>query len=92
MDLYNIGWEDVDWSHVVHYRDQWRDLVNTVMKLRVPYEARSFWLSDSYWRKALLRGVPCNIRSCDFRCSAKWNTYVNVRYLCCNFKHRFLES
>jgi hypothetical protein len=31
-----IGWEVLDWIHVAQDRDQWRALVNTVMKLRVP--------------------------------------------------------
>jgi hypothetical protein len=29
-------WDDVDWGDVAQDRDQWRALVNTVMKLRVP--------------------------------------------------------
>jgi hypothetical protein len=36
MDLTEIGWEGVDWIELAQDRDQWRDLVNTVMKLRVP--------------------------------------------------------
>jgi hypothetical protein len=36
MDLRQGGWEGVDWMHLVQDRDQWRALVNTVMKLRVP--------------------------------------------------------
>jgi hypothetical protein len=36
MDLREIGWEGMDWIDVAQNRDQWRDLVNTVMKLRVP--------------------------------------------------------
>jgi hypothetical protein len=29
-------WEVVDWMHLAQDRDQWRGLVNTVMKLWVP--------------------------------------------------------
>jgi hypothetical protein len=27
------GWDDVDWIDLAHDRDQWRALVNTVMKV-----------------------------------------------------------
>jgi hypothetical protein len=36
MDLNDIGWDGVDWIHMAQDRDQWRALVNMVMKLRVP--------------------------------------------------------
>jgi len=36
MDLREIGWEDVDWILVAQDRDQSRELVNTIMNLRVP--------------------------------------------------------
>jgi hypothetical protein len=36
MDLREIGWKDVDWVHMAQDRDQWQDLVNTVINLRVP--------------------------------------------------------
>jgi hypothetical protein len=36
MDLKEIGWDEVDWIDVAQDRDQWRALVNTVLKLRVP--------------------------------------------------------
>jgi hypothetical protein len=36
MDLREIGWDGRDWIELVQDRDQWRDLVNTVMNLRVP--------------------------------------------------------
>jgi hypothetical protein len=35
MYFREIWWEDVDWVPLAQDRDQWRDLVNTVMKLRV---------------------------------------------------------
>jgi hypothetical protein len=43
-----MGWEGVDWIHLTEDRDQWRALVNIVMKLGVPYKTRAFfdWLSD----------------------------------------------
>jgi hypothetical protein len=36
MDLRGIGWDDMDWIDLVHDRDEWRALANTVMNLRVP--------------------------------------------------------
>jgi hypothetical protein len=36
MDLKEIGWERVDWIHLVQDRDQWRILMNTLINLRVP--------------------------------------------------------
>jgi hypothetical protein len=34
MDLREIGWEDVNWMHLAQDREQWWDLVNTVMNIR----------------------------------------------------------
>jgi hypothetical protein len=42
MDLGEIGWEGVDWMVLAQDRDQWRALVNTVVKLRVPQKAGNF--------------------------------------------------
>jgi hypothetical protein len=36
MDLGEIGWDGRDWIELAQDSDQWRALVNTVMKLRVP--------------------------------------------------------
>jgi hypothetical protein len=36
MDIREIGWEGVDWLNLAQDRDQWRALVNTALKLRVP--------------------------------------------------------
>jgi hypothetical protein len=36
IDLREIGWGGVDWVYLAQDRDQWRALVNMVMKLRVP--------------------------------------------------------
>jgi hypothetical protein len=34
--LNEIGWEGVDWINLAEKRDQWRALVNTVIKLQSP--------------------------------------------------------
>jgi hypothetical protein len=44
-DLREIGWEDVDWMHLVQDRDQWRALMITVLKFRFPYKAGNFLIS-----------------------------------------------
>jgi hypothetical protein len=36
MNLREVGWGGVDWIDLAQDRDRWRDLVNTVMNLRVP--------------------------------------------------------
>jgi hypothetical protein len=36
MDLRETGWDGVDWIELAQDRDQWRALVNMVMKFRVP--------------------------------------------------------
>jgi hypothetical protein len=36
MYLREIRWEVVDWMHLTQDRDQWRAVVNTIMKLQVP--------------------------------------------------------
>jgi hypothetical protein len=36
IDLREIGWDGVDLIDLAQDRDQWRDLVNMIMNLRVP--------------------------------------------------------
>jgi hypothetical protein len=36
MDLWEIGFGDVDWVNMAQDRDRWRALVKTVMNLWVP--------------------------------------------------------
>jgi hypothetical protein len=36
MDLREIRWDGMDWIDLAQDMDQWKALVNTVMKLRVP--------------------------------------------------------
>jgi hypothetical protein len=33
MDIRKTGWQNMDWIHLAQDRDQWRAVVNTVMKL-----------------------------------------------------------
>jgi hypothetical protein len=58
MDLREIGWDGMDWIDLAQNRDQWKALVNTVMNLRVPYNAGKFLISytiGSFSRTARLR-------------------------------------
>jgi hypothetical protein len=43
VDLKSTGWEDVCW--IILVQDHCWPLVNTVMNLRVPYNARCFLIS-----------------------------------------------
>jgi hypothetical protein len=36
IDLGEIGWEGMDWMDLAEVRGQWRALVNTMKKVRVP--------------------------------------------------------
>jgi hypothetical protein len=36
IDLGERGWDRMDWINLAQDRNQWRDLVNTVMNLQVP--------------------------------------------------------
>jgi hypothetical protein len=42
MDLREIGWGGMDWINLAQDRDQWRALVNTAMKFRVPLITGNF--------------------------------------------------
>jgi hypothetical protein len=36
-NIRKIWWEGVEWMHLAQDKDQWWAIVNTVMKLHVPY-------------------------------------------------------
>jgi hypothetical protein len=42
MNLKEIGLGDMDWIYLAEDRDQWRNLVNTVMNLHVPKNVGKF--------------------------------------------------
>jgi hypothetical protein len=42
MDLEGIGWGCMDWIRLSEDRDKWRDLVNTVMSLRLTQNVGKF--------------------------------------------------
>jgi hypothetical protein len=39
MDLEEVGWCDVDWIGLAQDRNRWRALVNSVLNLRIPWDA-----------------------------------------------------
>jgi hypothetical protein len=58
IDLREIGWGGMDWIDLAQDRDQWWAPVNTVMNLRVPYNAGKFLSGctiGSFSRRAQLR-------------------------------------
>jgi hypothetical protein len=36
IDLREVERNSIDWTYLAQHREQWRDLVNTAMNLRVP--------------------------------------------------------
>jgi hypothetical protein len=58
MDLREVEWDCMDWIDLAQDRDQWRALVNTVMKIPVPLNAGKFLSSCTFGgfsRRAQLR-------------------------------------
>jgi hypothetical protein len=57
MDLRERGLDAVDWIDLTQDRDQWRALVDTVINIRVPYNAGNFLSSCTigFSRRAQLR-------------------------------------
>jgi hypothetical protein len=45
MGLRETGWGGMDWIHLAQDSGQWRDLVNTVINLRVPLNVGKFFSS-----------------------------------------------
>ena len=45
MHLQEVGCGSLDWIKLFQYRDRWQALVNTVMNLRIPQNARNFLTS-----------------------------------------------
>jgi hypothetical protein len=59
-DLREIGWGGMDLIDLAKDRERWRALVDTVMNLRVPYNAGKFLRSctiDGFSRRAQLHEV-----------------------------------
>jgi hypothetical protein len=60
INLREIGWSGIDWIDLAQDRDQWRDLVYTVMNLQVPTNVGKFVNSKAtggFSRRAQLHAV-----------------------------------
>jgi hypothetical protein len=60
MVLVEVGWGDVKWVGLAQDRDRWRALVNSILNLRVPYNAgklSSFQTTRDVSSSAQLHGV-----------------------------------
>jgi hypothetical protein len=42
MDLGEVGWGDVDWIGLAQDKNRWRAVVNSVLNLRVPWNAGNY--------------------------------------------------
>jgi hypothetical protein len=49
MDLRELGWGCVEWTHLAQDRDRWRAVVNAVMNLRVLASQSSMALGRHQW-------------------------------------------
>jgi hypothetical protein len=64
MDLGEVGWGDVDWIGLAQDRNRWRALVNSVLNLRVPWNAgklSSGLTSDGFSSSAQLHRVSHSV-------------------------------
>jgi hypothetical protein len=53
MDLTEVIWKGVNWTHMAHDRNQWWDLVKKVVKLRIRSKAGNSltpWITISFSR------------------------------------------
>jgi hypothetical protein len=60
MNYKDVTCEDVDQIHLAQDRDQWQDLVNAVMNLRISLKARNLLRSletVSFSRMTLFHGI-----------------------------------
>jgi hypothetical protein len=45
MDIRDVRYDGMDWTHLAEDRDRWRTVVNAVINFRVPYDAANFMIS-----------------------------------------------
>jgi hypothetical protein len=59
MNFREIGWEGGDWTHHPLDKNQWRTLVDALMKVRVPKTEGNLWIAE--WQLGLKDSVPWSL-------------------------------
>jgi hypothetical protein len=85
MNLREIGWDVMDWIDLAQDRGQWMVLVNTVMNLRVPYNAGKFLSSctiGGFSRRAQLHEVALHEVKIQLHCIRLSSIFRRVKGNC----------
>jgi hypothetical protein len=93
MDLGEVGWGDVDWIGLALDRNRWRALMNSILNLRVLWNAGKLWsgltssgLSSTLVTRCINRDIACSLERAVLSPSCR----RSVNYLITPVKSRLL--
>jgi hypothetical protein len=64
MDIKEVGWGGKQWIDLAQDMDRWWAIVNEVINIRVPYDAKRFltsWRPVSFSGRTLLQGISLSV-------------------------------